>query len=382
MASFTPDNNRAALNALTQRYQEGRRTAIRQDAADQEQLFEKALEELSKLKGLLEGAQTDHRYDSDDEPADHGAIAQEIVRIARETDKKTEPKHDATKERLPSSYIPGEPAPEQTTDTQAPSEKPSDTDGLAAALEKISAPRGKDDAQPASAKKTPDADEEEQDNFPYYLFMNQGDSPTMPAHDATLPQGVLTQVVNTMRENGCSDEAIARCITECGGNPDDYVHDSAENRDIRQRLDDMNRRDEEQRQELERLSRRTRPLTDDEHNEVSKSEAETDSVAQSLGLQTPRYIPGESVKGYQRRCAKLLQSHSADWKNTDLSKLPPEVFELASRQIHKDAQEAASRPMRYKDSDPIRPVTQRSPTGHTRTEYRGSFRSAFGAFMS
>ncbi|MXV43472.1 NUDIX domain-containing protein [Saccharibacter sp. 17.LH.SD] len=382
MAELSREKTRAAYDALRQKAKDKRHDASRKDDAEGERVYDKALEDLDKLKGLFEGAKAEADRKDGQEP-DEKEIARELVRIGRDIEK-----HDTapTDPAQPSSFIPGEPAPEQSPATEEPSEMPENGDELAQALlnlvpsqDEENKPMEKEELRKEDKERTDKKDKKDTMAAPATVTADRKDE---PGNDAQKNEMLATMVAH-MRENGCSDAAIAQCVTDCGGNPAEFVDlESDKDRAVRDRLDELNKRDEEARAELERLQRRTRPLSDEEHNEISEAESKTDAVAQPLGLQTPRYIPGESVAGYQRRCAKLLQPHSTDWKNADLSELPPEVFALASRQIHKDAQEAARRPVRYKDSDPVRPVTQRSPTGHTRTEYRGSFKSAFGEFMA
>lgn len=365
---------RSTCDALTQRCTDERNDAEDKGNKESSALFASLLEQLDKLKGLIEGAAT-ARTDGEGKEPDEKELARQLMKIGEDI-----AKHDG-KGDMPSNHIPGEPLP------QLNSEAPEDKEKLADALEKIakdalkdrrdrkdSAEGGKGQAEKAVEAQT---EKDRKDGL-------EGPAPeTVERKDMTMPPEQMARMVENMRANGCDDKAIAQCVADCGGNPDDYVKAETDaERETRERLAEMDRRDAERRKELDELKASTRPLSDEEHNEISETEAHTDAVAQPLGLKTPRYIPGETTAGYKRRCAALLQPHSEDWKGTDLSKLPPEVFAVAARQIHKDAQAAAHRPVKYDSKQPLTAVRQRSETGHTRTDYRGGFRGAFGNFMA
>lgn len=198
---------------------------------------------------------------------------------------------------------------------------------------------------------------------------------------------MIERMVAQMRHAGAKEGTIIACLHDMGAAPEHFGFESkdtqdADDRAIRERLDALNRRNDAHEAEMEKLRRRARPLSDDDHNEISEAEAKADSVTQPLGLQTPRYIPGETVSGYRRRLASSLQKHSSEWGKTRLSDLDDAVFEIAEKQIYADARAAASRPVASAPNAPLRKISTRSPSGHTRTEYRGGFRSAFGAFMA
>ncbi len=365
---------RSTCDALTQRCTDGRNDAEDNGNKESSALFASLLEQLDKLKGLIEGAAT-ARTDGEDKGPNEKEIAQQLMKIGKDI-----AQHDG-EGAMPSNHTPGEPLP------QTNSEAPEDKEKLADALEKIANDALKDrrdrkdsaEGGEGQAEKAVEAQTEKDSKD----GLEGPATETVERKDMTMPPEQMARMVENMRANGCDDKAIAQCVADCGGNPDDYVKAETDaERETRERLAEMDRRDAERRKELDELKASTRPLSDEEHNEISETEAHTDAVAQPLGLKTPRYIPGETTAGYKRRCAALLQPHSEDWKSTDLSKLPPEVFTVAARQIHKDAQAAAQRPVKYDSTQPLTAVRQRSETGHTRTDYRGGFRGAFGNFMA
>ncbi|GBQ08856.1 DUF2213 domain-containing protein [Saccharibacter floricola] len=198
-------------------------------------------------------------------------------------------------------------------------------------------------------------------------------------------RAMIERMVAQMRKAGARDDVILSCLRDMGADPARFGFDDAkEAKDhaIRDRLDALNRRNDAHEAEMEKIRRRATPLSDEDHNEISNAEAKADSVTQPLGQQTPRYIPGESVSGYRRRLAGSLQKHSQEWGKTRLSDLDDGVFEIAEKQIYADARAAASRPVASAPNAPLQKISTRSASGHTRTEYRGGFRSAFGAFMA
>ncbi|GBQ07489.1 hypothetical protein AA15669_1399 [Saccharibacter floricola DSM 15669] len=402
----------SARDALATHCTVAQKDAQESGDADKSAVFSKLLEELDKIKGLIEGAATaEHDAQGDDARPDDTALAEKLRSIAQQAGLTAPSEAKADEDTgstppMPSNHIPGNPQPEQTDATQEPAAAPADREGLADELTQIAQDamtdtpdkdKAEKDTRHDAEKEAPDEGrtEERQDGA-------EPDAPDTPEEKKDRKDGVidpasaqadrkdegnahdmLAKMVDAMRKGGVDDAAIAQCITDCGGDPQAYLPaENEENRRIREQLAEMDRRDQERRDELEEVKSRTKPLSDEEHNEISELQSRTDAVAQPLGVQTPRYVPGETVAGYGRRCAELLKPHSKEWATTNLAGLTPEVFAIASRQIHKDAQEAAKRPTTYADNAPIQAIRQRSDTGHSRTEYRGSFRAGFGAFMA
>jgi 8-oxo-dGTP pyrophosphatase MutT (NUDIX family) len=110
-----------------------------------------------------------------------------------------------------------------------------------------------------------------------------------------------------------------------------------------------------------------KPLTDADHAAFADAQAKSDSIYSAFGKQAPRALNGEDVLAYRKRLAAPMKSHSAAWKDVDLSKLEASVFEIAEAAIYADAAEAASRPASTGNGPVMR--TRTSEAGHKITEF-------------
>ena len=110
-----------------------------------------------------------------------------------------------------------------------------------------------------------------------------------------------------------------------------------------------------------------KPLTDADHAAFADAQAKADSLYSAFGKQAPRALNGEDVLAYQKRLATPMKSHSAAWKDVDLSKLDASVFAIAEAAIYADAQSASIRPADVGSGEIAR--TRQLSTGHTITEF-------------
>jgi hypothetical protein len=111
-----------------------------------------------------------------------------------------------------------------------------------------------------------------------------------------------------------------------------------------------------------------KPLSDSDYAAMADAQAKADSVYSAFGKSASRPLVGEDLLSYRKRQATPLKSHSAAWKDVDLSKLDAAVFDIAEAAIYADAASAANRPVDGFESGP-RARTRQLATGHTVTEF-------------
>ena len=83
--------------------------------------------------------------------------------------------------------------------------------------------------------------------------------------------------------------------------------------------------------ELERLIKRRR--SDEEIDALAQQQQDWDAVAMAHGQRASRPMDGETPLGYDRRHAKRYQTHSAKYKDIDLSTLTPPMMAIVSPEI-------------------------------------------------
>ncbi|MFY4709958.1 NUDIX domain-containing protein [Burkholderia glumae] len=113
-----------------------------------------------------------------------------------------------------------------------------------------------------------------------------------------------------------------------------------------------------------------KPLSDADHAAFADVQAKADSIYSAFGKQASRALNGEDVLAYRKRLAAPMKSHSAAWKDVDLSKLDASVFEIAEAAIYADAMDAAVRPVGAAEGG-LRAVTKDTGTGHRVTTFYG-----------
>jgi 8-oxo-dGTP pyrophosphatase MutT (NUDIX family) len=111
-----------------------------------------------------------------------------------------------------------------------------------------------------------------------------------------------------------------------------------------------------------------KPLTDADHAAFADVQAKADGIYSAFGKQASRALNGEDVLAYRKRLAAPMKSHSAAWKDVDLTKLEASVFDIAESAIYADAAQAANRPVDGFENGP-RARTRQLATGHTVTEF-------------
>jgi hypothetical protein len=99
-------------------------------------------------------------------------------------------------------------------------------------------------------------------------------------------------------------------------------------------------------------------------------QARFDAVSRLFGTQAERAMDGERVRGYRERLLTPWQKYSSEWKGVDLEALDSVTFEVAERQIMRDAQQIAKNPPVV----PGRLMERRSrlDSGHLETKFYGS----------
>jgi hypothetical protein len=125
-------------------------------------------------------------------------------------------------------------------------------------------------------------------------------------------------------------------------------------------------------EQKEKLSRSTAQLemilrgrSDDEHEAFAQAQAKADAVYNEFGRRAPRPLEGEDVLRYRMRLATEIKGHSHDWKDSKLSKLSPDVFAIAEKQIFADAIISAKNPRDLRPGE-FREVVRVDPTTNQR----------------
>jgi len=131
--------------------------------------------------------------------------------------------------------------------------------------------------------------------------------------------------------------------------------------------------------ETARLS--PKPLGDAEYAAMADAQAKADSVYSAFGKSANRPLNGEDLLAYRKRLAAPMKSHSAAWKDVDLSKLEASVFDIAEAAIYADAMGAAVNPAVSPEGG-LRAVTRDTGTGHKITTFYGNVGSWMDDFRA
>lgn len=131
--------------------------------------------------------------------------------------------------------------------------------------------------------------------------------------------------------------------------------------------------------ETARLS--PKPLGDAEYAAMADAQAKADSVYSAFGKSANRPLNGEDLLAYRKRLAAPMKSHSAAWKDVDLSKLDASVFDIAEAAIYADARGAAVNPAVSPEGG-LRAVTRDTGTGHKITTFYGNVGSWMDDFRA
>lgn len=113
-----------------------------------------------------------------------------------------------------------------------------------------------------------------------------------------------------------------------------------------------------------------KPLNDADYAAMADAQAKADSVYSAFGKSAHRPLNGEDLLSYRKRLAAPMKSHSAAWKDVDLSKLEESVFAIAETAIYADAMGAAVNPAVSSEGG-LRAVTKDIGTGHRVTTFYG-----------
>jgi 8-oxo-dGTP pyrophosphatase MutT (NUDIX family) len=113
-----------------------------------------------------------------------------------------------------------------------------------------------------------------------------------------------------------------------------------------------------------------KPLSDADYASMADAQAKADSVYSAFGKSANRPLNGEDLLAYRKRMAAPMKSHSATWKDVDLSKLEAAVFDIAESAIYADAMAAAINPAASPEGG-LRAVTKDIGTGHRVTTFYG-----------
>jgi ADP-ribose pyrophosphatase YjhB (NUDIX family) len=118
-------------------------------------------------------------------------------------------------------------------------------------------------------------------------------------------------------------------------------------------------------------SRLPKQLSDADYAAMANAQSKADSVYSAFGDSAPRPLNGEDLLAYRKRLATKVKSHSAQWKDVDISALPAEVFTIAEDKIYADAMDAAIHPVDL-PAGGLREIVKQDPAGRKMSEFIGS----------
>jgi 8-oxo-dGTP pyrophosphatase MutT (NUDIX family) len=122
-------------------------------------------------------------------------------------------------------------------------------------------------------------------------------------------------------------------------------------------------------------------ITDADYSVMSDIQLKYDTLARGFGKQASRPLLGEAPGLYSRRLAREFQTHSKAWKDIDLVKLDPQVFEkIAEPAIYNDAMEASNSPIGIEPGN-LRKIIKKDITGREIITWAGSPKSWMQDFM-
>jgi len=112
----------------------------------------------------------------------------------------------------------------------------------------------------------------------------------------------------------------------------------------------------------------------DDREAFGPAQARADAVYLAHGKQAPAPMVAEKALDYRRRLLAGIQASTKDWKDADFKTIPAgALFDQLEARVYADAAAAARDPSTATPGR-LRPVVQRTPAGHTITEYVGDWR--------
>lgn len=111
------------------------------------------------------------------------------------------------------------------------------------------------------------------------------------------------------------------------------------------------------------------------------AQSQAERVAQAFGdsAGAPRWVSGETLSQYRQRLLSKYKTHSAPWKDVDLTKLGDDALAVAERQVYADAMGAALHPASIEGGS-LRMVTETDDTGRRIRRFFGDPEACWGAF--
>lgn len=120
-------------------------------------------------------------------------------------------------------------------------------------------------------------------------------------------------------------------------------------------------------------------LSDADRSQFIATQERAEKVLQLFGDAAPRNMQGESLLQYRVRLANKVKSHSAQWKDVELSSLPDAALSIAEKQIYADATSVAMHPVAG-SGDFLREIKETDQTGRKISRFVGSETAAWSAF--
>lgn len=147
---------------------------------------------------------------------------------------------------------------------------------------------------------------------------------------------------------------------------------------------DLERNDSETNKLRERLAaiemRIPTDMPEEERQKYVESQVRCERVAQAFGDSAPRWLIGEQLPAYQRRLMSKYQAHSKAWKDKDLTKVDPQLLDIAETAIYSDAYQAAIHPANIGEGK-LREVKTPDSTGRSLSRFYGDIAETFAPFQ-
>lgn len=119
-------------------------------------------------------------------------------------------------------------------------------------------------------------------------------------------------------------------------------------------------------------------ISDDDHHLLADAWSRADDVCTSLGISTPRAMPGETSSQYRRRSTRLIKQHSPTWKDVPDERLATAFaddasFSIVENQVFAEAARTARNPSNVARGQ-LRMI-EKKRDGHTVREFVGEPRA-------
>lgn len=185
-------------------------------------------------------------------------------------------------------------------------------------------------------------------------------------------------------EEKAKKDAEEKAMKDAAEKEEQAKKDAAE-KEEKERKDAAARGDSDLRKKIAELEKRVPvEVSDDNRKAYTDAQVKAERVAQAFGdtAGAPRHLNGETPHDYQRRLLTKYKSHSAAWKDKDLSKVHDSVLDIAEEQIYGCAMDAALHPKDVPEGQLRMVQTRDVTTGRVTNRFVGSETAAWAPFRN